>query len=57
MYFEVDSILAMPVTCASLFDEKNRAYLLSWPIAGQDISKEACEILVPSEGLWLNTNL
>lgn len=30
MFMDVDSILAMPVTCASLFDKEGRPYMQSW---------------------------
>ena len=35
MMFDSDSVLAMPVTCASLFDDDGRLYQQSWDIHEQ----------------------
>jgi hypothetical protein len=35
MYLDTDSVLALPVTCASLFDQQGRVYIGSWPVNKQ----------------------
>jgi hypothetical protein len=43
MFLDTDSVLALPVTCSSLFDEQGRQYLVSWPIEVQNLLQEDCD--------------
>jgi hypothetical protein len=49
MLFDPDSILAMPVTCASLFDENGRVKQWSWSIEPHKQFKEVCSALIGVE--------
>ena len=42
MFLDGDSVLAAPVTCASLFDEYGRIYQMSWDIKLQSLFKHPC---------------
>lgn len=42
MFLDGDTVLAAPVTCASLFDESGRIYQMSWDIELQHLFRHPC---------------
>ena len=49
MFLDADSVLAAPVTCSSLFDNKGRIYQMSWNASLQHLFKHPCLGLIGNE--------
>lgn len=49
MFLDTDVVFAMPVTCASLFDENGKIYQMSWNIAAQQHFKQPCVDMVGTD--------
>jgi hypothetical protein len=61
MYLDTDSVLALPVTCASLFDVQGRVYIGGWPTNKQGHFAVGPEkflgIKYNSSYMWVHTSL
>ena len=46
MWVDTDSLLAMPITCNSLFDPSGRVYQVSWPISSHRQFTDSCDYIL-----------
>ena len=52
MLLDTDVIFAMPVTCASIFDENGKLYQMSWAIEPQIGFRPSCQSLLGGSCKW-----